>query len=196
SFDYAYSQGPTFPGSTSLPLDTLDLQLTQDCGQHFTSIWKKWGADLQTIGDSSSSITTAFVPNSKQWRHVNIYLSPLIGTSNFQLYFTARGNHQNNLYIDNINIYTKTLPAALKEQGYLIYPNPFTNSIIVRNYRVPTTLQYISIYNTLGQLVWTETLNGMGYTEMPVNLSNLQSGVYMVKLGYTNKTVIQKIVKQ
>jgi hypothetical protein len=196
SFDYAYSQGATFPGSTSLPLDTLDLQLTQDCGQTFTSIWKKWGADLQTIGDSSNSVTTSFVPNATQWKHIKIYLSPLIGTSNFQLYFTARSNSQNNLYLDNINIYTKTLPAALKEQGYLIYPNPFTNSIIIRNYRVPINLQYISIYNSIGELVWTETLNGMGYTEMPVNLSKLPSGVYVVKLGYTDKTVVQKIVKQ
>jgi Secretion system C-terminal sorting domain len=196
SFDYAYSQGATFPGSTSLPLDTLDIQLTQDCGNTFTSIWKKWGGDLQTIGDSTGQVTTAFVPTSSQWKHVNIYLSPKIGSQNFQLYFTARSNHQNNLYIDNINIYTKTVPAALKEQGYLIYPNPFTNSITVRNYRVPVDLQYIAIYNSVGQLVWSEELDGMGYTEMPVNLSNLATGVYIVKLGYTDKTVLQKIVKQ
>ena len=51
SFDYAYSQGTTYPGSTNMPLDTLELQITQDCGQTFTTVWKKWGADLQTISD-------------------------------------------------------------------------------------------------------------------------------------------------
>ena len=196
SFDYAYSQGLNFPGSTVLPLDTLDVQLTQDCGQTFTSIWKKWGVDLQTIGDSTDTISTSFVPTPDQWKKINIYLSPIIGSQNFQIYFTARGNHQNNLYVDNINIYTKSVPEALKVQGYLIYPNPFRNSIIIRNYRVPVTLQNIAIFNSIGQKVWSEVLNGAGYTEMPVDLRNLAAGVYIVKLQYTDKTVVQKIIKQ
>ena len=57
SFDYAYSQGATYPGSTDMPLDTLELQVTQDCGQTFTPMWKKWGADLQTIGDPNLPVT-------------------------------------------------------------------------------------------------------------------------------------------
>ena len=191
SFDYAYSQGLNFPGSTVLPLDTLDVQVSQDCGHTFTSIWKKWGANLQTIGDSTDTISTSFVPTPNQWKEINIYLSPIIGSQNFQIYFRARGNHQN-----NINIYTKTVPEALKVQGYLIYPNPFRNSIIIRNYRIPVTLQNIAIFNSIGQMVWSEALNGTGYTEMPVDLRNLAAGVYIVKLQYTDKTVIQKIVKQ
>src|ERR1019366_973785 len=45
SFDYAYSQGATYPGSTNMPLDTLELQISQDCGQTFTSI-RKNGAQI------------------------------------------------------------------------------------------------------------------------------------------------------
>ena len=51
SFDYAYAPGIQYPGSTNLPLDTLEVQITQDCGQTFTTIWKKWGEELQTIND-------------------------------------------------------------------------------------------------------------------------------------------------
>jgi len=196
SFDYAYSQGATYPGSTNMPLDTLELQLSQDCGQTFTSIWKKWGADLQTIGDPNLPATTSFVPSVNQWKNINIYLSPFIGTQNFQLYFVAKSNAQNNLYIDNINIYPKILPQRLKEQGYLLYPSPFRNSFIIRNYTVPTTLQTVNIYNSVGQLVWSKNYNGTGYTEMPVDLSKQASGVYIVKMKYTDKTVIQRIVKQ
>jgi hypothetical protein len=196
SFDYAYSQGAQYPGSTNIPLDTLEIQITQDCGQTFTTVWKKWGADLQTIGDPNLPNGTSFIPTSNQWKNTNIYLNPVIGTKDFQVYFTAKSNHQNNLYIDNINVYTKVLPKRLKDQGYLLYPSPFTSSFIIRNYRVPTTLQNVEIYNSTGQLVWSKVLNGSGYTEMPVDLSKFPSGVYMVKLVYTEKTVVERIVKQ
>lgn len=196
SFDYSYAPGLSFPGSTTLPLDTLEIQLTQDCGQTFKTIWKKWGAGLQTVNDPNAS-GTRFTPNdANQWRNINIYLNPIIGTSNFQVYFVAKSNRQNNLYIDNINIYTKTLPQRLKNQGYLIYPSPFTNSFIIRNYRVPTTLQKIGIYNSVGQLVWAKDLNGKGNTEMAVDFSRFPGGVYIVKLMYTEKTVVERIVKQ
>ena len=196
SFDYAYSQGATYPGSTNMPLDTLELQISQDCSQTFTTIWKKWGADLQTTGDPNLPSTTPFVPNKQQWKNINIYLSPVIGTQNFQVYFVAKSNNQNNLYIDNINIYSKVLPQRLKDEGYLLYPNPFRNSFTIRNYRVPTTLQNVSIYNSTGQLVWTKNYNGTGYTEMPVDMSRYAAGVYIVKLQYTGKTVVDRIVKQ
>ena len=73
-----------------------------------------------------------FTPNSPaQWKNVNLYLNPVINTNNFQVYFIAKSNKQNNLYMDNINIYTKTVPKRLKDQGYLIYPNPFRGSFII-----------------------------------------------------------------
>jgi hypothetical protein len=196
SFDYAYSQGVQYPGSTNLPLDTLDVQITQDCGKTFTTIWKKWGADLQTIGDPNLATGTKFIPKSNQWKNINIYLNPAIGTNNFQVYFVAKSNKQNNLYLDNINIYTKILPKRLKNQGYLIYPSPFKNTFIVRNYQVPTTLQSIGVFNSVGQLVWSKELNGTGNTEMTVDLSNLAAGVYIIKLKYLERTVVERIVKQ
>ncbi len=197
SFDYAYAQGVQYPGSTNLPLDTLEVQVTQDCGQTFTTLWKKWGEELQTINDPNRSNGSIFTPNNfSQWKNVNIYLNPVIGNKNFQVYFVAKSNKQNNLYIDNINIYTKVLPKRLKDQGYLIYPSPFTNSFIIRNYRVPTTLQSIGVYNSVGQLVWAKDVNGSANTEMTVNLSKLAAGVYIVKLKYLEKTVVERIVKQ
>ncbi len=195
SFDYAYSPGVNTPTST-LPFDTLEVQLTTDCGNTTTTLWKNWGSSLQTTGDSLSSVTESFVPDVNQWRSANIYLNPLIGTQNFQIYFVAKGNNQNNLYLDNIDIYTKTVPALVKEQGYLIYPNPFTSTVLIRNYRVPTTLQNIFIYNSVGQLVWKDALNGNGITEMTVDLSKFPSGMYIVKMQYTEKTVEEKIIKQ
>ena len=197
SFDYAYAQGIQYPGSTNVPLDTLEVQVTEDCGITLTTVWKKWGADLQTINDPNRAIGSIFTPNrDDQWKNVNLYLDTVIDNKDFQVYFVAKSNRQNNLYIDNINIYTKVLPKRLKDQGYLIYPNPFKGSFTLRNYKVPTTLQSVGIYNSAGQLVWAKDLNGSGNTEMTIDLARLPAGVYIVKLKYMEKTVVEKIVKQ
>ena len=187
SFDYAYNAG----NSSSLS-DTLELQITTDCGQTFTTVWGKYGTDLQTI----TGYTPAFVPLANAWKNVSLNLFSYVGANNFQAYFVFKGNHQNNLYIDNINLYGITLPARLKQQGYLIYPNPFHQQFIIRNYQVPVTLQSAHIYNSLGQLVWSKDYNGKAYTLMNVDFSGPPPGIYILKLQYTDKTVVQKIVKQ
>lgn len=188
SFDYAYATG-----IAANIADTLEVQVTTDCGQTFTTIWKNYGTGLQTALNTSG----AFIPSAaNNWANVNVNLFNYIGTKDFQVYFVAKSNKQNNLYIDNINIYGITVPPLLKKQGYLIYPSPFSQQFIIRNYQVPVTLQRASVYNSLGQLIWSKSYNGNAYTEMPVDLGNAPSGIYFVKLQYTDKSVIQKIVKQ
>jgi hypothetical protein len=188
SFDYAYATA----ASTNLS-DTLEIQVTTDCGQTFTTIWKNWGAGLQTVASSSG---TRFVPNANEWENVKLNLFNYVGTGEFQLYFVAKSNKQNNLYIDNINIYGVAVPPLLKQQGYLIYPNPFRQQFIIRNYQVPTTLQSAHIYNSMGQLVWSKAYNGNAYTEMPVDLGNAPAGIYILKLQYTDKAIVERIVKE
>ena len=124
------------------PLDTPRSAGNAGLRQTFITVFKKWGEDLQTINDPNRASGLVFKPASNaQWKNVNLYLDPVINNKDFQVYFVAKSNRQNNLYLDNINIYTKVLSEKLKEQGYLIYPNPFTNSLIIRNLKVPTTLQ-------------------------------------------------------
>ncbi len=188
SFDYAYAVG----NSASLS-DTLELQVTTDCGQTFTTVWKKWGSDLQTVTNQSS---VGFIPKTNDWKSVNLDLIKYVGTNDFQIYFTNKGNGQNNLYIDNINVYGITVPARLKQQGYLLYPNPFHEQFFIRNYEVPVTLQHVQIYNSIGQLIWSKEYNGDAYTQMPVELKNAKPGIYLVKLQYSDKSVVQKMVKQ
>ncbi|HEU5052918.1 MAG TPA: T9SS type A sorting domain-containing protein, partial [Hanamia sp.] len=187
SFDYAYNAG----NSASLS-DTLELQVTTDCGQTFKTVWERSGTDLQTVTGYSPD----FVPFSNAWKNISLNLFDVVGKNDFQVYFVFKGNKQNNVYIDNINLYGITVPARLKQQGYLIYPNPFHQQFIIRNYQVPVTLQSAHIYNSIGQLIWTKEYNGKAYTLMNVDFSGPPPGVYILKLTYTDKTVVQKIVKQ
>ncbi len=201
SFDLAYAAGLNYPGSTNLPLDTLEVMVTKDCGVTFTSVFKKWGAELQTIGEpylgQNNANPDEFTPTSTdKWKNVRLHLNPSVGTGQFQVYFNATTNGQNNLYVDNVNIFTKTLPARLKNQGYLVYPSPFHSSFTVHHFAVPTTLKGIGVYNALGELVYDKQYSGNAATEETVNLSKLAAGVYLVKLTYLNKVVTERIVKQ
>jgi hypothetical protein len=195
NFDLAYKQGATYPGSTIFPLDTLEVQVTKDCGITYQTAWKKWGENLQTVNDPNFPGLKSFVPINSDWKNINCYLSPFVGTDNFQVYLVAKSNQQNNIWIDNINIYAKVLPQKLKEQGYLIYPNPFNNTFLIHHYQVPVNLQAIQVYNAAGQLVWDKRYKGNATTEITVDLSNKANGVYMLKLVYSNKTIQQKIIK-
>lgn len=198
SFDYAYVQGVQYPGSTVKPLDTLEVALTDDCGNSFTTLWKKWGEDLQTIGDPNYATAIDFVPSLRQeWKHIVITVPGITtATKSIQVFFNANGNGQNNLYVDNINISGKKLPQRLKDQGYLVYPSPFTGSFRIHHLVPPVDLQSAQVYNAGGQLVWDKRFSGSTPTEVFVDLKNLANGVYVLKMIYTNKTVVERIVKK
>ena len=199
SFDLAYKSGPQYPGSTVFPLDTLEVLVTNDCGVTFTSAWKKFGYELQTVNDPNYTSSPSFTPSSKkQWKANRIYLSPFVGSTNFQLYFVSKANKQNSIWLDNISITDQTLPARLKEQGYLIYPNPFNNSFLIHHSAVepPTTLQSVQVFNAAGQRVWDRRYNGNAGRQITLDLSTEAGGIYILKMMYTNKTIVEKIVKQ
>jgi len=199
AFDMAYKSGPQYPGSTVFPLDTLEILATNDCGITFTSVWKKFGFELQTVNDPNYTNTVAFTPSlKKQWKANKIYLSPFVGSTNFQLYFVAKGNKQNSIWLDNVNITEQKLPQRLKDQGYLIYPNPFNNSFLIHHSAVepPIDLQAVQVFNAAGKRILDKRYNGNAARQITVNLDKLAGGIYILKMMYSNKTIVERIVKQ
>src|SRR6185295_7963624 len=115
--------------------------------------------------------TETFIPKiPEEWSSARAYLTPSIGQGNFQVYFSAKSNKQNNIWIDNISITAKTLPQRLKDQGYLIYPNPFSNSFLVHHWLAPVELQNIQVYNSTGQMVRDNHYSGNASTEEKIDL--------------------------
>ena len=198
-FDLSYKAGQRYPGSTMFALDTLEILATKDCGANFVSVWKKWGEDLQTVNDPNYSNTTVFTPAQKaEWKSVRVHLTPYVGKSdNFQLYFVAKGNRQNNIWLDNIKIHAQTLPERLKTQGYLIYPNPFNSSFRIHYYAsaTPLDLQGLQLFNSSGQLVWSKQYNGNAERQINIDTKSLARGMYILKLMYANKTIVEKLIK-
>ncbi len=196
SFDYAYAPGSNYPGTPGDLEDTLEVMITKDCGQTFTSIFKKFGNEMSTVSDPMSRKGSSFHPSNGDWKNITVFMTPITGTSDFQVFFSSRGNNRNNVFLDNIRVYGITVPPLLKEKGYLLYPSPFRDQFIIRNYQLPVGLQSVQIYNITGQLVWHQLYNGNAYKQIFVNAAGWPSGVYTVKMNFSDKTIIDRVVKQ
>ena len=190
----------TLPGTTGSRLDTLTVFLSRDCGNTFTTIYKKYGEDLQTVNDPNFQTSMLpFVPKANEWRRDSLNLGQWLSSTEplFQIVYRFSGNIENNFYLDDINLRTQTLPQKLKTQGYLILPNPFRTTFGVWHYQVPTTLRYINVYNSVGQLVYSKQFPGGGEKYFQIDLGGRAAGTYTVNLGYedSNRNVNVQIVK-
>lgn len=195
TFDLAAVYQDIIQGS---PEDTLSVLLSRDCGNTFTTVYQKWGYQLET-NVSGTSANAEFYPGLSEWRKDSLNLGMWLGSSEslFQLAFRVSGRYQNNLFLDNINLYTKTLPQKLKSSGILILPNPFHDVFYVWHYLTPVSLRYIRVFNAAGQLVWSNRYNGNAQKLIPIDLSGKSPGVYIVTIGYVDKSIHiqQKIIK-
>ena len=188
-----------YPGSTQIPLDTLEVLVTKDCGNTYTSVYKKWGNELQTVNDPNNPQPFNFFPTNKgQWRTEYLELTGVAaGNGPLQVLFRNTNNKQNNIFLDNINIKTRTLPARLKAEGVMVLPSPFKDRFTVWHYQTPTNLRFITVYNSAGQLVWRQDYSGDALKEVTVDLRNRAAGVYIVHMAYSdsNRNTSFRIVK-
>ncbi|HEX6169680.1 MAG TPA: M43 family zinc metalloprotease [Chitinophagaceae bacterium] len=190
----------TLPGTTGSRLDTLTVLLSKDCGNTFTTVYKKYGEELQTVNDPNFQISMSnFVPLASQWRRDSVNLGKSLSATEplFQIVFRFSGNMENNFYLDDVNIRSQVLPAKLKNDGFLILPNPFRNTFGVWHYQVPANLRYINVYNSVGQLVYSKKFPGGGEKYLQVDLGGRAAGIYTVNLGYedSNRNVSVQVVK-
>ncbi|MFT3844493.1 MAG: M43 family zinc metalloprotease [Lacibacter sp.] len=175
------------------PTDTLEVLLTKDCGVTFTSVYKKWGADLVTTGNTG--VDTSYIPIPSQWRMDTAFLGDysLSTTENIQAVIRNTTNYENNIYIDDINISIKVVNANLKRNGVMITPNPSRGKFVLQYYERPLNLEVINVYNYAGQLVWQKKVslgipgNNYGPNYMEIDLSHFSSGLYTAQLIYRSK---------
>lgn len=89
-------------------------------------------------------------------------------------------------FVDAVNIVITEISAKDKTKINII-PNPASNSIIITGLTIPQTIE---IVNSIGQLVYSTQM-----TE-EINISNLEHGLYFVKVKTDNGIIIKKFIKQ
>jgi hypothetical protein len=176
SFDMSHASRP---GVTLR--DSLEVLISTDCGQSFTSVWGRGGAALNTVADQAS----IFIPaGPADYQKIQIDLSAYVTSANAIIRFTNWSNNGNSTLIDNVNLTTSV--TAVEEHNSLhsltVFPNPATESIQVITQLKNSAEVKMKLVNSLGQIV--EEVNygvqAAGRHVSELDMGSYPSGVYNV----------------
>jgi PKD repeat protein len=93
-FDVAYA-----PYNT-VNFDGLEVLVSTDCGNTFTSVYSK----SYTVLATAAATTASFTPTTAQWRTETVNLTPYVGNSKVIVAFKNLSGYGNRLFVDNINL--------------------------------------------------------------------------------------------
>ena len=184
-FDLAYQQ-------YFMSNDKLEILYSTDCGANWNSVYNKSGNILATNTNSTSG--WYFAPSASDWRteEVDLPINTVL-TPSVLIKFVVTSDNGNNLYLDNFNVFNKTL-ANIKqielENAFTFYPNPTSNIL-----HIISTINFnsIRIYNNLQQLVYYKDENLEAKTA--VDISHFSAGIYFIEIKSLSGSVIKKIIK-
>jgi photosystem II stability/assembly factor-like uncharacterized protein len=181
TFDVAYTPyGGTY-------VDTLEILYSLDCGETFSRIYYKGGANLSTAPNSQDF----FVPSSNQWRTDSINLEGLIGNEDVMIAFRNIGYYGNALYIDNVNISNtlgKTFLMPSKELK--VYPTVLcTNEFI--NIESNQHVKSIEIVDSNGKRILKEHKLHSNKVYLP---NSTKSGIYFMNITTENTIWNEKLI--
>ena len=173
---------------------TLDKSFNHKFSNHATGGNGETSAiEFSTFNGSNPSLPN---PNPGTWISYDIPLSSftIAGGGSLARDEIAQYLITSNLgtvYIDNIYVY-RAATASVEDHLFNVslYPNPASNRL---NISAANTIQNAEIYNVLGKKVMNVTINK---TSESIDISNLASGVYMIKYNIENSIGTAKFIKQ
>ena len=99
------------------------------------------------------------------------------------------------IYDNSVNCFGG-ISDQIQETNLSAYPNPTTGITTVSIELLLNTESKIEIYNLSGSLVQSEKINiTSGDTKKQIDISNLTSGIYLLKVSANNKYKTIKVVK-
>jgi hypothetical protein len=93
-------------------------------------------------------------------------------------------------YFDNVSYGAALASASFEEAKIAMYPNPVSSSLSISSLE---NLDTISIYNVIGQEVMNLKVND---SNVVINVSNFQNGIYIVKAFSEGKVSTSKFIKE
>ena len=125
------------------------------------------------------------------WRKVTIDLTDYVGKSNLKLEFKYVGTDGATLNLDDVSVIETAVLAVddeISKEAISFYPNPVKN---ILSYQSNEIIDEITFYNAIGQQVY-QSKN----TNSQVDISKLNSGIYLLKVKSAEKIKTYKIVKE
>jgi len=141
---------------------------------------------------------SSFNPSSWYWNFGDYFFSTLQNPTHyfeqFKTYFiclTSVNACNTDTYCDSITVIPNAIDD-ITESDLLIYPNPATNKIIVKNNKNLKQIDMVSFYTISGELVKDYYLQNEN--EIEIDVSNFIKGVYIVKMQTREGIGVQKLM--
>lgn len=116
----------------------------------------------------------------------------------YRLYFTNFGGQANgNMYFKYKSLGSASTVDFENKSSFTLYPNPTVDKQVTLIYDITENASNgeVAVYNISGQKVYTSQIaNNSGFYQQNLNLSNLSSGVYIVKVQIGNYSANQKLI--
>ncbi|MBI1183024.1 T9SS type A sorting domain-containing protein [bacterium] len=198
AFDLAYNyQKYTQPYFTQdvFFADTLEISISTDCGETFTTLFRKGGADLATFDEpilNPLNINQCYVvPGENNWKRIALDLSDYKNSSNAVLRFTCVSANGGLTVIDNVQFDNAlAVPHVANHNKVTVFPNPANNYITLQsNLQKPTV---VKLYNTTGQVVFSQNVGN----ELRIETSGFENGLYLLEIPLEEGTEYHKILIQ
>ena len=195
SFKYAFA--------TQLPSEQVEAKLvvysSYNCGESWQPRLTIEGGDLLTAGFYEGVPFTPGVGLASEWKTAQFAISGLqtqYDNLRYKFEFTADAG-SNNLYIDEVQIgsIVSDVETLKSIHQVKVYPNPATEKALLE-YNLNTTAEVaVSVTDISGRTVLQldKTAKAAGKYSDELNISDLSSGMYFVKLEIGNQVMTQKL---
>ena len=189
SFYVAYTYNSTLGFS-----DTLEILVSNDCGNSFTSVYKKYDATLITAPVKTSNFNFGFYPTAQEWRRDSIDLSNFGNSSNAIIKFRDISGKGLQLYLDDINITNSTIgiDEIIEDNSFSLSPNPSHSSVTIETITQLQNAQ-VEIYNLLGEIKYAAAVSGKQQT---ISIEGFAGGIYFVKFASEKGNAVRKLIVQ
>ncbi len=187
TFKYAYAQ------QAANNNDALKVFVSTNCGGNWTQLYSKSGAQLNTTG---TLIPTAYLqPQASEWVTEMISLSGSVGNQKVALKFEFTPNAGNNIFIDDINI---SGAVNIRENNSIlnsvnVFPNPFSNKLVINGngFEKINTIQMLDVLGKEVTMQIERNADGL-----QLNIENIASGIYFLRLNSSEGNKVVKVVKE
>ncbi|MNU66241.1 Pregnancy-associated plasma protein-A [compost metagenome] len=189
---------------TSSNSDILRVLLSKDCGE----TWEVRKSITATSMSGTATATSAWTPTSNDWLTVHVTnVTSTFWTDNFRYKFQFTSGGGNNVYIDDINIYSgapseEPVTAGLEDLESLanisLFPNPADNEIQVAfSSKVASNEVKFYVTDLTGKRLEQHTvLANEGNNLVYIATSNLSAGTYLIQMldgsGQRTLTFVKK----
>ena len=157
--------------------DFVKVMMTTDNGVTWT--------EVHTFNAASNVLNT-----SQEYVYDFVATSSAVKFALFASDGTVDDTQDYDFFVDNIAFDTNLSNVEVENNTFTAYPNPVKDNL---NIRYNENITDVTVYNVLGQQLFVKVINA---TEGQVDLSNLTSGTYLVRVTSGDKTQTIKVIKE